>query len=677
MNSVANRLLLSALPFALMLSSARADAPLEQNTADVQAVAKREAARRAAERKPIGKWTRPEAKPVKLTKPLVPPPVTGKTYFVATNGNNETGDGSPGKPWSSIQHGMNQLHPGDRLFIRGGEYRESMLTFPRSGKPDAYITVAGYPGEKVKIINSGGLSIFNLDAGSPWTPKRLNEEAYLVIRGLHLDAVTRNNVIRIHGPMMLPEYSNNLAKARGLRHNIWVVNNNITGGNLSENAVSVGHGAHDIVISNNRFHDTPLGVQSFLFSDGTIIEWNTVSNTSADSDDGGAIKSMAPGVIIRYNTVFANNRSATSKKPGWAPASRGGGQWDFLQGITGIYLDWAMVSKNNNNYPEALVPKDPANYVYGNTVYDNNGGIYVYESDNAQVFDNIVYSNGRTTNGGWVNGETNTKWLEFIGPAGYGIAVTLSKNVKVFNNIAYNNPKAGLTTEAAPGLQAYNNVFFGNDLAQVHFRKGDAGTVGFNTIMVVGEQGVPFLHGRSEPSPPPTLFVRNTVSGRRDSDRHCQNGRRCACAGSAVSYDQCRLSKARWSQARDPCGLGLAWLALACHRRRCRRRLTTPHVVCRRRCLGSCRAPSSSKTTMSAAPVSHSKIATVRTKAVTIAKMPWDIKASAKAGNGAVVALRKMVSGWNTPSTWKQAGTLRHRPLVRDAGKRVPHQPVR
>jgi hypothetical protein len=118
--------------------------------AEAEAVAKREAARRAAERKPIGKWVRPEAKPVRMTKPLDPPPVTGKTFYVATNGNNEGADGSQAKPWRTIQHGMNRLHPGDRLYIRGGEYRESMLTFARSGRPDAYITVAGYPGEQVK-----------------------------------------------------------------------------------------------------------------------------------------------------------------------------------------------------------------------------------------------------------------------------------------------------------------------------------------------------------------------------------------------------------------------------------------------------------------------------------------------------------------------------------------------
>jgi parallel beta-helix repeat protein len=462
--------------------------------AAARTVATREAERRAAERRPIKGWVRPEVKPVPMTKPLDPPPVTGKTYYVATTGSNETGDGSQNKPWRTIQHGMDRLQPGDRLYIRGGEYRESMLTLARSGRPDAYITVAGYPGEQAKVINSGGLAVFNLDAGSPWTPKRLREEAYIVFRDLYVDAVKGNQTFRINGPMMLPEYGSDVVKSRGLRHNIWIVGCEIVGGGPAEGGVGAGFGAHDIVISNNRIHHISGGVMAYLYADGTIIEWNTIYNTGPDQDDAGAIKSMTPGVIIRYNTVYNNNRDPLSKKPGWAPDSEGGGQWRFLQGLTGIYLDWAMLTPPGGNgfYPEPLAPADPANYVYGNRVYNNNAGIYVYKSDNARVFDNVVYDNGRANSGGWAEGKEGGKWLEFIGPAGYGIAATASKNVQVFGNLVYNNRLGGLTTETVPGFQAFNNVLFGNDLAQIHVRKGDEGAFGFNKIVAAPKQGAPF-----------------------------------------------------------------------------------------------------------------------------------------------------------------------------------------
>ncbi|MDQ3813132.1 MAG: right-handed parallel beta-helix repeat-containing protein, partial [Armatimonadota bacterium] len=473
-------------------TKAAEDQAAAARNAEAQAVAQREATRRAAERKPINGWVRPEAKPVPMTKPLDPPPVTGKTYYVAPAGDDKAGDGSKDQPWRSVQFGMNQLQPGDCLYLRGGEYREKMLTFARSGRPDAYITVAGYPGETAKIINPGGLAVFNLDAGSRWAGINLDERAYLVIRDLSIDAGSGNQAVRLSGPMQLDEYKGNLAKSRGLRHNIWVAGCDITGGNGQESVLGAGYGAHDIVISNNRIHDCLGGMNSYLFSDGTIIEWNTMYNTSADQDDAGAIKSMAPGVIIRYNTVHSNNRNPLSKKPGWAPASEGGAQWRFLQGISGIYCDWAMVADQNNVYPEALIPADAANYVYGNTVYNNNAGIFAFKSDNAQIFDNVIYGNGRANTGGWVEGKPDTKWLEFVGPAGYGIRVAASKNVKVFCNISYDNQKAGLATSSAPGLQAWNNIFFGNDLAQIHVEKSDEIALGFNTVIVTDKQGPPF-----------------------------------------------------------------------------------------------------------------------------------------------------------------------------------------
>jgi parallel beta-helix repeat protein len=243
--------------------------------------------------------------------------------------------------------------------------------------------------------------------------------------------------------------------------------------------------------SNNRIHNATSGMMSYVWCDGTIMEWNTINDTSLDADDGGALKSMAPAVIIRYNTVHSNNRRSTSKKAGWAPASEGGEQWRFLQGVSGIYLDFAMLHSGNNNYPEPLRPKDPANYVYGNTVYNNNAGIYVFMSDGAQIYDNVVYSNGRTTTGGWLKGEPDTKWLEFVGPAGYGIPVSASKSVRVFNNISYNNQKAGLAPDNAKGFQAVGNVVFGNDLAQVEIRNGNSNAFGFNKVIAGEKQGPP------------------------------------------------------------------------------------------------------------------------------------------------------------------------------------------
>lgn len=464
----------------------------------VEVVARKEAARRAAERKPIGDWVRPEYKPVPMAGPLQPPPVTGQTYYVATDGDNEAGDGSKENPWRTLQYGMNQLHPGDRLYVRGGEYSENMLMFPRSGRADAYITVAGYPGEQAKVLGGNGIAVFNFSPGSRWTPIVLEERAYLVVRDLYIDAQNCNNAVRMHGPMMMDEYKDDpmgsrghLPKSRGMRHNIWIVGCEITGGNGNESILGASYGAHDIVISNNYIHDTN-GFNAYHFSDGTIVEWNLVRNVGRDGDDAGALKVMSPGVMVRYNTVINSYRSATSKRPGWAPASRGGSQWRFLQGITGIYLDWAMETQQKDYYPPEIRPDDMTNYVYGNRVQGSNAGIYVFLSDDTEVFDNVVHENGKTVHGGWVEGKPGNKWLEFVGPAGYGIAVTKSENVKVYDNIAYDNFRAGLAVQESPGVAFFNNIVFDNGLAQIHFRKvSDNARLGHNTIIATEGQAPP------------------------------------------------------------------------------------------------------------------------------------------------------------------------------------------
>lgn len=464
----------------------------------VEVVAKKEAARRAAERKPIGDWVRPQYKPVPMAGPLQPPPVTGETYYTATDGDDQSGDGSIEKPWKTIQHGLNQLHPGDRLYVRGGEYQEKMLTFARSGRADAYITVAGYPGEEAKVLGGDGLAVFNFSPGSQWTPIILEERAYLVVRDLYIDAQNCNNAVRMHGPMMMDEYKDDpmgsrghLPKSRGMRHNIWIVGCEITGGNGNESILGASYGAHDIVISNNYIHDTN-GFNAYHFSDGTIVEWNLVRSVGRNGDDAGPLKVMSPGVMVRYNTVLDSYRSSTSKRPGWAPSSRGGSQWRFLQGVSGIYLDWAMETQRKDYYPPEIRPDDMTNYVYGNRVEGSNAGIYVFLSDDTEVFDNVVSDSAKTTRGGWVEGKPGNKWLEFVGPAGYGIAVTKSENVKVYNNIVYNNLRAGLAAQEAPGVEFFNNIVFGNELAQIHFRKvGDQSLFGHNIIIETEGQGPP------------------------------------------------------------------------------------------------------------------------------------------------------------------------------------------
>jgi Secretion system C-terminal sorting domain len=79
-------------------------------------------------------------------------------YFVSPTGSNTTGNGTIGNPWQTIEYAINNIYPGDILYLRGGVYNEQ-VTSVRSGTADAYITISSYNNEDAIIDGSGG--VFN------------------------------------------------------------------------------------------------------------------------------------------------------------------------------------------------------------------------------------------------------------------------------------------------------------------------------------------------------------------------------------------------------------------------------------------------------------------------------------------------------------------------------------
>lgn len=63
-------------------------------------------------------------------------------YFVSTNGNDNN-NGSSREPWRNIQYGLDQLKPGDFLYIKDGIYFEK-LRLNTSGKKNQLITIKAY-----------------------------------------------------------------------------------------------------------------------------------------------------------------------------------------------------------------------------------------------------------------------------------------------------------------------------------------------------------------------------------------------------------------------------------------------------------------------------------------------------------------------------------------------------
>ncbi|MBI2300009.1 MAG: carbohydrate-binding protein, partial [Armatimonadetes bacterium] len=73
----------------------------------------------------------------------------------------------PARALRTLQAGVDRLQPGDTLQVRAGTYRE-MVTFPRSGRPDARITVEAYRGEEVLVSGCDPVTGWTRDEGQVW-----------------------------------------------------------------------------------------------------------------------------------------------------------------------------------------------------------------------------------------------------------------------------------------------------------------------------------------------------------------------------------------------------------------------------------------------------------------------------------------------------------------------------
>jgi hypothetical protein len=131
---------------------------------------------------PVPPTPRPTATPTPAPTPAVPP--DNDTFFVAAGGD----DANPGtfeKPWATANHAAKVLRAGQTVYIRGGVYELPHQVLPDdSGRADAWITYAAYPGE-VPILDASAIDntragLFSHDAGS----FNIERKAYIRVIGL-------------------------------------------------------------------------------------------------------------------------------------------------------------------------------------------------------------------------------------------------------------------------------------------------------------------------------------------------------------------------------------------------------------------------------------------------------------------------------------------------------------
>ena len=254
--------------------------------------------------------------------------VPSNAYYVSPTGN-DSNPGTLNQPWRTIQKAANTLNPGETVYIRGGVYNE-MVTLPKSGAPNQYITFRAYPGEIPTLDGTN-----TLYAGF----RAYGEKRWIIIDGFEV----RNYIGK--GILFEPE---------GARTSNLIIRNNevhdITGFGINIQE------ADDFEIYGNEVYNISPYTGIFVInSTGGIIHHNTVYLC----DGNGIMLSIgSDNNEIYSNVVYRNSCGVDQRYAGIA-----------------VEVDSELNTIHNNlivyNCHAGYLTNSPNNKVHNNTIYEN------------------------------------------------------------------------------------------------------------------------------------------------------------------------------------------------------------------------------------------------------------------------------------------------------------------
>jgi hypothetical protein len=108
--------------------------------------------------------------------------VPQREVFVATNGDDSSGDGSPTRPFRTLAQAVRQAGPGTAVRLRPGTYAGGNYVEGLRGRAEAPVWIGGLPGETRPVI-AGGLEALHL-----------TNVRYLVVEYLDIAGASANGI---------------------------------------------------------------------------------------------------------------------------------------------------------------------------------------------------------------------------------------------------------------------------------------------------------------------------------------------------------------------------------------------------------------------------------------------------------------------------------------------------
>jgi len=398
-------------------------------------------------------------------------------YYVSPTGNN-TNDGSSANPWLTIQYSVDQLQPGDLLFVQTGIYFEK-ITLHVSGTVNLPITIAG-PSQSAVIDGTGNTTQTAMID--------ITDQSYIHIQQLEI----QNNVMN---------------DAQGV-----LVSGNCQGIELSELTI------HDIHFSANP-NDVAtaatnaqgiivLGTNAVTPISDLMISGNTLSNCRLGYSEGIAINGNVDGFQVTNNTVtnltnigiVAIGHEENCSDPLLDQARNGVITENNVHGCHspyaacgGVYIDGAkdiQVTRNacyDNDYGIEIGCEHPGksaeNITVRNNVLRQNSitgiafGGYDYPSVSGKVINSTVYNNTLFKNDSTYDGNGE-------------LTLTYFENCFFENNIFFTNDQLRAVTSVDPvtALNLNYNLYFTPSNDQSELIQTANGTYTLTTFQQIGQE---------------------------------------------------------------------------------------------------------------------------------------------------------------------------------------------
>jgi VCBS repeat-containing protein len=224
------------------------------------------------------------------------PAIGSNALYVATNGNDSSGDGSINKPWRTIQKAAGVVNAGNTVYVRGGTYTlSSSISISRSGNAANYITFMPYSGETVNINGNNAVSNLVDISGN-----------YIRWRGFNLSG---------------DRYSNDAGTIRLIDAQYCIVEDNTITNPNSAGGIHLRNGAANNIIQGNTITcntDASAGaIYWWRAGSANVIRDNTITSNNANTMWDGMGGGPEDDLNYMYNTdIYDNYISFSSSIPG-------------------------------------------------------------------------------------------------------------------------------------------------------------------------------------------------------------------------------------------------------------------------------------------------------------------------------------------------------------------------